>query len=102
GARAKPRKTERLGPDPQGRGPNLAGETGDHGSGTGAGAAASAGGDEDHVGALQQALDLVLLLEGGAVAELGVGASAEAPGLVVTDVNGDIGDAQLQRLKIGV
>ena len=67
-----------------------------------AGAAAGAGGDEDHVGALQQALDLVLLLEGRAVADLGVGAGAEAARLLVADVDGDVGDAELQRLKIGV
>ena len=48
--------------------------------GAGARAAAGAGGDEDHVGALEQALDPVLLLEGGAVAELGIGAGAEARG----------------------
>ena len=71
-------------------------------SGAAAGAAAGAGGDEDHVGALEQALDLVLLLEGGAVADLGIGAGAEAARLLVADVDGDVGDAELQRLKIGV
>ena len=72
------------------------------GRGAGAGAAAGAGGDEDHVGALEQALDLVLLLEGRAVADLGVGAGAEAARLLVADVDGDVGDAELQRLKVGV
>jgi len=72
------------------------------GSCAGTGAAAGAGGDEDHVGALQQALDLVLLLEGGAVADGGVGAGAEPARLLVADVHGDVGDAELQRLKIGV
>src|SRR3954468_10826830 len=82
--------------------PPLAGEAGDHRGGAGAGAAAGAGGDEDHVGALEQALDLVLLLEGGAVADLRIGAGAEPAGLLVADVDGDVSDTELQRLKIGV
>ena len=44
------------------------GDLGDDGRGTGAGAAALAGGDEDHVRALQRLLDLVAALGGGAVA----------------------------------
>ena len=95
-------EAERLGDDADGQRADLAGEAGDHRGGAGAGAAAGAGGDEDHVGALQQALDLVLLLEGGAVAELGVGPGAQAARLLVADVDGDVGDAELQRLKIGV
>ena len=95
-------EAERLGDDADGERTDLAGEAGDHRGGAGAGAAAGAGGDEDHVGALEQALDLVLLLEGGAVADLGIGAGAEAARLLVADVDGDVGDAELQRLKIGV
>ena len=95
-------EAERLGDDADRERADLAGEAGDDRGGAGAGAAAGAGGDEDHVGALQQALDLVLLLEGGAVADLGVGAGAEAARLLVADVHGDVGDAELQRLKIGV
>ena len=72
------------------------------GRGAATGAAACTGGDEDHVGALEQALDLVLLLEGRAVAHLGVGAGAKAARLLVADVHGDVGDAELQGLKIGV
>ena len=95
-------EAERLGDDADGERADLAGEAGDDRGGAAAGATAGAGGDEDHVGALQQALDLVLLLEGGAVADLGVGAGAEAARLLVADVHGDVGDAELQRLKIGV
>ena len=95
-------EAERLGDDADGERADLAGEAGDDRGGARAGAAAGTGGDEDHVGALQQALDLVLLLEGGAVADLGVGAGAEAARLLVADVDGDVGDAELQRLKIGV
>ena len=95
-------EAERLGDDADGQRADLAGEAGDDRGGARAGAAAGTGGDEDHVGALQQALDLVLLLEGRAVADLGVGAGAEAARLLVADVDGDVGDAELQRLKIGV
>ena len=95
-------EAERLGDDADRQRADLAGEAGDDRGGAGAGAAAGTGGDEDHVGALQQALDLVLLLEGGAVADLGVGAGAEAARLLVADVDGDVSDAELQRLKIGV
>ena len=102
GAAAVALEAERLGDDADGQRADLAGEAGDDRGGAGAGAAAGAGGDEDHVGALEQALDLVLLLEGGAVADLGVGAGAEPARLLVADVDGDVGDAELQRLKIGV
>ena len=73
-------EAERLGDDADRERADVAGEAGDHRRGAGAGAAAGAGGDEDHVRALQQALDLVLLLERGPVAELGVRARAEAAG----------------------
>ena len=95
-------EAERLGDDADGQRADVAGEAGDHGRGAGAGAAAGAGGDEDHVGALEHALDPVLLLEGGAVAELRVGAGAEAAGDAAADVDGQVGGALLQRLKIGV
>ena len=36
------------------------------------------------------------------VADLRVGARAEAAGLLVADVDGDVGDAELQRLEVGV
>ena len=36
------------------------------------------------------------------MAELGVGAGAEAVRRLLADVDGDVGDAELQRLKIGV
>jgi cell division protein FtsZ len=48
-----------------------------------------------HIGD-EQALDLVLLLEGGAMPDLGIGAGAEAARLLVADVDGDVGDAELQ------
>ena len=55
------------------------GDLGDHGRGAGAGAAALAGGDEDHVGALQRLLDLVAaLVRRRRSPTSGFGAGAEA------------------------
>ena len=87
---------------PDGQRADVAREPRDHRGRAGAGAAAHAGGDEDHVGALQQALDLVLLLEGRPVAELGVRAGAEAARDAAAEVDGDVGGRLLQRLKVGV
>ena len=47
------------------RGAQLAGDPGDDGGGARAGAAALAGGDEDHVRALQGLADVVLVVLGG-------------------------------------
>ena len=63
------------------------------GRGAGAGAAALAGGDEDHVRALERFLDLVARLGGGAVADVRVGAGAEALRELVADVELDVGVA---------
>ena len=95
-------EAERLGDDAHGERADVAGEPRDDRRGAGAGAAAHAGGDEDHVGALQQALDLVLLLERGLVAELGVRARAEAARDAAAEVHGDVGGRLLQRLEVGV
>ena len=48
------------------------------GSRAGAGAAAQAGGEEDHVGAVEQLEDLLGVLERRLAADLGVGAGAQA------------------------
>ena len=72
------------------------------GRGAGAGAAALAGGDEHHVGALERVAQLVLALHRGLVADLGVGARAEAAGDLAADVDLDVGVAHLQRLGVGV
>ena len=58
---------ERLGDDADGeRADLLLGDLGDDRRGAGPGAAALAGGDEDHVGALQRLLDVVAALGRGA------------------------------------
>ena len=72
------------------------------GRGARAGAAAGAGGQEDHVGALEQLLDLVLLIEGRLVADPRIGSGAEAAGHLAADVQGHIRVRVLQRLKVGV
>ena len=54
-----------------------AGDAGHDRSATGAGAAALAGGHEDHVGALEDLLDLVGVVLGRLLADLGVGTGAE-------------------------
>ena len=72
------------------------------GAAPGARAAALAGGDEDHVGALQRLLDVVAALGRGAAADLRVGARAEPLGELVADRKLDVRLAGLQRLDVGV
>ena len=50
-----------------------------------------AGGDEDHVRALQRLLDLVAVVLGGRAPDVGVGAAAEAASDLVADVDLDVG-----------
>ena len=80
----------------------LLGDLGDDRGGAGAGAASLAAGDEDHVSALQRLLDVVARLGGGAGADLGVGARAEALGQVVADADLDVGVAGLEGLGVRV
>ena len=68
----------------------------------GAGAAALAGGDEDHVGALEHLLDLLAVLLGRLAADLGVAAGAQATGQLAADVELHVGVAHQQRLGVGV
>ena len=82
--------------------PMRLGDLGDDRGGTGAGAAALAGGDEHHVGALEHLFDLVAVLLGGLLADLGVGAGAQAAGELAADVELDVGVAHQQRLGVGV
>ena len=72
------------------------------GRATGTGAAALACGDEHHVGAAEQFLDVVLGVLGGLAADLRVGACAESAGGVTTHVELDVGVAHQQCLGIGV
>ena len=94
---------ERLGDDADGeRADLLLGDLSDHRRGAGSGAAALAGGDEDHVGALERLLDVVAALGRGAGADLGLAAGAEAAGQLLADRELDVGFAGAQRLGIRV
>ena len=93
---------ERPGDDADGQGAERAGDVGDDRRAAGAGAAALAGGDEDHVGALEDLLDLLAVVLGGLRADVGVGAGAETTGQLAADVELDVGVAHQQRLRVGV
>ena len=93
---------ERAGHDADGQRAERAGDPGHDGRATGAGAAALAGGDEDHVGPLEDLLDLLRVVLGGLLADLGVGAGAEPAGELAADVELDVGVAHQQRLRVGV
>ena len=69
---------------------------------TGAGAAAFARGHEDHVGAAERVLDLVVRLFRGCLADPRVGPGAEALGQVAADVELHLGVRHLQLLQVGV
>ena len=71
---------ERPGDDADGQRAERAGDAGDDRRATGAGAAALAGRHEDHVGALEDLLDLLGVVLGGLAADLRVGAGAETRG----------------------
>ena len=93
---------ERAGHDTDRQGAQALGDPGDDGRAAGAGAAALAGGDEDHVGPLEDLLDLLRVVLGGLLADLGVGAGAEPTGELTADVELDVGVAHQQRLRVGV
>ncbi len=80
----------------------LAGDGGHDGRTAGAGTAALAGGDEHHVGAAQQFLDLILGVLGGLFPDFGVGTGTQPPGRLASDVELDVGVGHQQRLGVGV
>ena len=74
----------------------------DHRRRPGTGAPALAGGDEDHVGALEHLLDLLEVLLGGQTPDLGVAAGAEPARQGAPDVELDVRLAHQQGLRVGV
>src|SRR5213076_959994 len=78
------------------------GHLGDHAGRAGARAAAHAGGDEHHVGVLDQLGQLRPALVRRVPALGPVAARAEAAGQLAPDVDLDVGVAPLQRLEVGV
>ena len=66
------------------------------------GAAAHAGGDEDHVGALEVLPDLLLILQCRAPADLRIGARAQSLGHRAAQLYPDWRLARFQRLRVGI
>ena len=93
---------KRLGDDPDRKHALLAGEPGDHGSGSGAGSAAHAGGDEHHIRAGHVLGDFVHRFLRRGAPDIGPGTGAEAVGDVVAELNLAVGQRLDQRLGIGV
>ena len=101
-ARRRPFEGERPGDDADRQRTEGPGDAGDDGGAAGPGAAALAGGDEDHVGALEDLLDLLPVVFGGVASHFGVGPGTEAAGQLPADVELDVGVAHQQRLGVGV
>jgi len=93
---------EGLGDDGHRQGLHLPSDVGDHRRRAGAGAATHAGGDEDHVGALEELGDLVARLGGGLPASLRVGAGAQPAGQLLPDLQPHRRAIRRQRLDVGV
>lgn len=93
---------EGAGDHADGQGAQRAGDVGDDGRAARARATALAGGHEDHVGPLEDLLDLLAVVLGGLAADLGVGAGAEAPGEFTAHIELDVGVAHEEGLRIGV
>ena len=101
-ARRRPSKVNGRVTTPMVSAPELARDRGHHRRAAGAGAAALAGGDEDHVGTLEDLLDLLAVVLGGLAADLRVGPGAEAAGQLAADVELDVGVGHQQGLGVGV
>ena len=95
-------EAERLGDDGNRERTEFAGQAGDHRRGAGAGAAAEAGGDEDHVGAVERLQDRLGVFERGLPPNVQVGAGAEALRQLAADLQLHRRRAGAQRLEIGV
>src|SRR4029450_2655901 len=93
---------ERAGDHADGQRAELTGDVRYHRRAAGAGGAALAAGDEDHVGALEPLFDLVAVVLGGVLADLGLRAGAEPAGELPADVQLAIGVTHQQRLRVGV
>ena len=101
-ARLRPSKAKGLVTTATVRMPSSLATAATTGAEPGAGAAAETGGDEDHVGAVEHLLDALPVLERGVLADLGVGAGAEAGGEARAELELDRRRGGAQRLEIGV
>ena len=95
-------KGEGLGDDAHGEGALLPGNLGHPGGSAGAGAAAHAGGDEHHVGVLQDVGNGLAAFLRGLLADFGLRAGAAALGNLLADLNLHRSLGPLQGLLIGV
>ena len=95
-------KGEGLGHDADGQDVHFLGQVRQDGRSARAGAAAHAGGDEDHVGALQGLGNLGAALLRGLAAHFGVGACALTLGQLLADLDLVVGPGDGQRLLVGV
>jgi hypothetical protein len=95
-------EVEGLGDHADGQDAALTGALGDDRGGAGAGAAAHAGGDEDHVSAVEVLADLREALFSGAHAHFGVRAGAQALGDLHAELDAAVRLGELQLLGVGV
>lgn len=95
-------KRERLGDHGDGQDAHLLGQLRDHRSGAGTGTATHAGGDKNHVRALQCVHDALAVFQRGLTADFRIGACAQALGDVGTQLQLQLGAAVLDRLRVGV
>ncbi|GAA3418913.1 hypothetical protein GCM10018952_56380 [Streptosporangium vulgare] len=72
------------------------------GGAAGARAASLTGRDENHVGPLEDLLDLLAVVLGRLAPDFGVGSRAEAAGEFAPDVELDVGVTHQQRLGVGI
>ena len=93
---------ERLGDDADGQRSGFSGNLGNDRCRAGAGAAAHAGGDEDHIGALEHLSHLLPVFEGRVTADVGVGAGSQPFGQLRTQLHLDRRLGVAQRLGIGI
>ena len=100
--RRRPSKWNGLVTTPMVRMPCSRAACGDHRRRAGAGAAAHAGGDEHHVGAVEQLQDLGQRFFGGLAADLGARAGAEALGDRDAELDAAVGERLAERLGVGV
>ena len=93
---------ERPGDHADGQRAELARDGRDDRRTAGARATALAGRHEDHVGPLEDLLDLLAVVLGGLPADVGLRAGAQAARELAADVELDVGVAHQQRLRVGV
>ena len=99
---ARALELEGAGDNAHGQRAHLLRDGSDYGCSARTGAAALAGGNEDHIGALQGVLDFGLVVFRGGLAHLRVSACAQSAGGLAADVELGIGIGENQRLGVGV